>query len=81
MEIEDAKVVSNEHVVVLTEKQKQIVANVLQTKAAIEAEYKKTVERETEIIVMLLEAKGISAEDIAGVSFKDGNLVATLKEK
>jgi hypothetical protein len=76
--IEDAKVVS-EKVITLTDKQKQIVANILQTKGALEAEYKKTQEREAEVLVTLFESNSISGDDVTAVNFKDGNIVITLK--
>ena len=80
MEITDAEVVSTEKVITLTDKQKQIVANIIQTKADLEVEYKKIQEREGEVIITLFESNSVDAEKVTAVNYKDGSLVLTIKE-
>lgn len=61
---------SEKHEVKLTEKQVQIIQGIFQAKQALEQEFAKVVQRESEFIVNLCEAKGIEA--VQGIEFKDG---------
>ena len=54
----------------LTEKQISIIQNIFNIKGTLEAEYKKILERESEFIINLCEAKDIVATQ--GIEFKDG---------
>ena len=56
----------------LTQKQIDIVNGILTTKAQIENEYKRILQRETEFIVTLCEAKGVEA--VAGIRFEKGSM-------
>lgn len=61
------------HEVKLTEKQLQIIQGIFQAKQVLEQEFNKVVQRESEFIVNLCEAKGIEA--VQGIEFKDGSML------
>jgi hypothetical protein len=61
------------HEVKLTEKQLQIIQGIFQAKQMLEQEFNKVVQRESEFIVNLCEAKGIEA--VQGIEFKDGAML------
>jgi len=58
------------HEVKLTEKQVQIITNIFAIKQSLENEFKRAVERESEFIINLCEAKEIQA--VEGIEIKDG---------
>lgn len=63
----------------LTEKQISIVNGILATKAQIENEYKRILQRETEFIVTLCEAKGVEAVD--GIKFEGSSMFVPEKSE
>lgn len=62
----------------LTEKQVKIISNILQEKAAIEDAYKRISQRESEVIVTILEANGV--EHIPGIVFDKQSLFIPVVE-
>lgn len=66
------------HEIKLTEKQSQIINNIFSIKQALEAEYKRATERESEFIVNLCEAKEIEA--VHGIEIKDGIMYVPVEE-
>lgn len=63
----------------LTEKQVQIVSNILQEKAFIEESYKRVSQREAEVLVSILESHGI--ENVQGIKFDKQSLLIPVIEK
>lgn len=63
----------------LTPKQVEIVHGILTTKAQIEQEYKRILQRETEFIVNLCEAKGVEA--VNGIKFEGSSMFVPEKQE
>jgi len=64
--------------IVLKETQLQVLAQINQTKQALQAEFQKQLQRESEVVAIILEALGIAPVD--GMSIKDGKLILPEKK-
>ena len=64
--------------IVLKETQLQVLAQIAQTKQALQTEFNKQLQRESEVVSIILEALGIKPVD--GMSIKDGKLILPEKE-
>jgi len=63
----------------LTDKQVEIINGILVSKAQLEQEYKKTVQRESEFIVTLCEAKEVEA--VQGIRFEGRSMFVPEKQE
>lgn len=78
---EQTQAESPKHQITLTEKQRQIISGIFQAKQGLEQEFRKVLERESEFIINLCEAKGIEA--VQGIEFKEveGALIMSVPAK
>jgi len=63
----------------LTEKQVQIISSILQEKAFIEESYKRISQRESEILITILESHGI--DNAPGIKFDKQSLLIPVIDK
>ena len=64
----------------LSEKQLQIIGNILTLKQNIQNEYAKVAERESEFVINLCEAKGVDVLPDAKIEIKEGVLIVPVAE-